>query len=861
MDLGLVKDMIHNNLMQAHFTVSNVFFKDIFNFKLHYDLKETNISFKTVFMLPEKMKLAQKKVRLPIFKNELSKVMRAEAQMKMVEFISLESKKSGKLEEEKDFGGFFEEFNLQVTNEIGSNNIEISKLNINLRRDPNDIDTLIAPDSASFQFRTVDDTGLLFEEATIFRVTNDIEGFDQFRLKCTDGHRFIAKLLSIKVVREMWNPLFYILQELKVYNQQLYNKKHHSHILNLKDYFVTPSPTTHISSFCMIYEHYDFTLRDLLIHRKVKGQSDNGGGFTVRELSMIFKDVIQGLATLHKLGVTHRNLKPENIVYSSVRKNFMVANLSMALVFNKEDPVISSFDIVGTPFYMGLEIFADLSVHGGKLKFIYNPFKADVYSVGVIILECLWANIQLNDPGIPPLSTVFTQNELTTLDDFIELSELKHRQHQLFLSILRKKSGGLKKLPHFDMIKELLENMIFEDSSARFDIFQAKDLIVDIVNQIVLTEGETSESDLQELVGRMAEFHSKDCSSEASTSDDALILSVKNSQFLKDLNLSLKAERVDSALTTFWSMDRMRNYQTMYIEATVARIHNLMELREFDSTLKLIEEQLILCDLNPTDPEYNSLGIHSLVAKNKIMFIRSDIEEFFKTSARCDRLIRIPVITKHPQEMLIKLRLNYLELTMNYHLLNDRLCLSKINKFVAQIRVYFQMGSIEVSLVVGPFMMLTSLSPGDYESKIRILKEFEEKVSGNTKESQETLIQLSLFQVYYLSELGNNIEAYEYSKKIAKAVTGNFDDRLAYNMIAQMAFMLANHQRFYDSALMSPTFLANLFPKLMNEDIHTKTILNYFLKRLLIRYGETEELKNFMMLVIDSSRAALRSAI
>ena len=31
------------------------------------------------------------------------------------------------------------------------------------------------------------------------------------------------------------------------------------------------------------------------------------------------------------------------------------------------------------------------------MRFVYDPFKADVYSVGVMMIECLWQNMQIVD--------------------------------------------------------------------------------------------------------------------------------------------------------------------------------------------------------------------------------------------------------------------------------------------------------------------------------------------------------------------------------------------------------------------------------------------------------------------------------
>lgn len=84
--------------------------------------------------------------------------------------------------------------------------------------------------------------------------------------------------------------------------------------------------------------------------------------FTVEEIVGIFSDVFKGVCTLHKFGIAHRNLKPENVVYSKEKKAFMVSNMSLSLVFNKEEAMCNCMDLVGTPFYMAIEIFSDICI-------------------------------------------------------------------------------------------------------------------------------------------------------------------------------------------------------------------------------------------------------------------------------------------------------------------------------------------------------------------------------------------------------------------------------------------------------------------------------------------------------------------
>ena len=120
---------------------------------------------------------------------------------------------------------------------------------------------------------------------------------------------------------------------------------------------MTPHTTDKFSQICYIYEDFDCTLRDLMRDKRLRNDP-----FTVEEIVGIFSDVFKGVCTLHKFGIAHRNLKPENVVYSKEKKAFMVSNMSLSLVFNKEEAMCNCMDLVGTPFYMAIEIFSDICI-------------------------------------------------------------------------------------------------------------------------------------------------------------------------------------------------------------------------------------------------------------------------------------------------------------------------------------------------------------------------------------------------------------------------------------------------------------------------------------------------------------------
>mmetsp|Transcript_14733 Transcript_14733/g.12550 ORF Transcript_14733/g.12550 Transcript_14733/m.12550 type:complete len:203 (+) Transcript_14733:223-831(+) len=91
----------------------------------------------------------------------------------------------------------------------------------------------------------------------------------------------------------------------------------------------------------------------------------------------IFLQIIQGVKECHEAGVVHRDLKLENLLFSS-EFNLKIADFGLATWFGGGDdaPTLLTSEC-GTETYMAPEI-----KEGNK----YDGKKADIYSCGVILL-------------------------------------------------------------------------------------------------------------------------------------------------------------------------------------------------------------------------------------------------------------------------------------------------------------------------------------------------------------------------------------------------------------------------------------------------------------------------------------------
>lgn len=90
---------------------------------------------------------------------------------------------------------------------------------------------------------------------------------------------------------------------------------------------------------------------------------------TEKQAFAFFLQITKGLLFLHRHGVCHRDIKPDNILFLDEHR-LKIADFSLADVFHERMQ-----GVCGTPGYMGPEIFE---------RGVYSE-KIDVYSLGVVL--------------------------------------------------------------------------------------------------------------------------------------------------------------------------------------------------------------------------------------------------------------------------------------------------------------------------------------------------------------------------------------------------------------------------------------------------------------------------------------------
>lgn len=109
----------------------------------------------------------------------------------------------------------------------------------------------------------------------------------------------------------------------------------------------------------------------------------------------IVEKCAKALDYAHRNGVTHRDIKPDNIMLTT-DDEVKIVDFGVAEHKNKRSD--DSFQIVGTPTYMSPEQARGADIAG----------QSDIYSLGVILYQLLTGNVPFKAPGLAALSILIT---------------------------------------------------------------------------------------------------------------------------------------------------------------------------------------------------------------------------------------------------------------------------------------------------------------------------------------------------------------------------------------------------------------------------------------------------------------------
>ncbi|KAJ0092853.1 hypothetical protein Patl1_25130 [Pistacia atlantica] len=196
------------------------------------------------------------------------------------------------------------------------------------------------------------------------------------------------------------------------------------------------APDHHIVQIFDVYEddyHLHMVL-ELCDSQDLYHHLINKGILSESESKSIITQLLQAISHMHKLGIVHRDIKPDNILFSS-GNIVKISDFGSAEFFNNESEELMR-GVVGTPYYVAPEVVAGRD---------YNE-KVDIWSAGVVLYIML--------AGFPP----FYGDTVTETFEAVLRGNLRFPT-QVFQSVS-------------PMAKDLLRKMLCKEVSRRFSAEQ-----------------------------------------------------------------------------------------------------------------------------------------------------------------------------------------------------------------------------------------------------------------------------------------------------------------------------------------------------------------------------------------------------
>uniref|UniRef100_A0A0D3FN81 mitogen-activated protein kinase kinase n=1 Tax=Oryza barthii TaxID=65489 RepID=A0A0D3FN81_9ORYZ len=169
----------------------------------------------------------------------------------------------------------------------------------------------------------------------------------------------------------------------------------------------------------------DFGIARLVDGGSLASVAARAGAFPEAAVAEVAAQALSGLACLHARRVVHRDIKPGNLLVS-VDGEVKIADFGIAKVVppRRGGEHRAAYEYEGTAAYMSPERF-DSELHGDGA----DPFAADVWGLGVTVLELLMARYPLLPAGQKPswaaLMCTICFGELPPLPDGAASPELR----------------------------------------------------------------------------------------------------------------------------------------------------------------------------------------------------------------------------------------------------------------------------------------------------------------------------------------------------------------------------------------------------------------------------------------------------
>lgn len=313
-------------------------------------------------------------------------------------------------------------------------------------------------------------TGLLGKGAfaTVYRVQTKKEG-DVYAAKELDKRRFIKNgVLDMKFDSEL----------------KIMKNLSHPNIVNYVD--------------CQNYQHWIYILMEYVPHGELAEELRRKGRIPEDEVQQITRQILHALDYLHKQNITHRDIKPDNILIAS--RSPLVVKLSdfgLSKCVNDQETFLKTF--CGTLLYCAPEVYPDYGNYASATtkrrrlgepasKALPSPYdqSVDMWSFGAVIFHMLCGKPPIlgrgDDRGAQMLNNIMTKDV-----DFLPLKQAGVSSDAIdFIARLLQRTPHLRPkegecLQH-PWLRQVEDNVVYDNVASNFEETLNGAGVVDVVD-------------------------------------------------------------------------------------------------------------------------------------------------------------------------------------------------------------------------------------------------------------------------------------------------------------------------------------------------------------------------------------------
>lgn len=191
-----------------------------------------------------------------------------------------------------------------------------------------------------------------------------------------------------------------VIKEMKIVDDRDYDKfknevsflekiKNHPHpsLISYKGYYLTidEREATFNNVNVIKYGYIQMEKGITSLSNFIKKKTWNNEFFSDMEVLQFIKNMIEGHIHLQKINIAHRDIKPENILLFDYERNlFKICDVGVSTRTEDNTSDTKNRTLIGTLAFLSPELFE--SYKAQKPQTIYNPYKSDVYSLGLVFL-------------------------------------------------------------------------------------------------------------------------------------------------------------------------------------------------------------------------------------------------------------------------------------------------------------------------------------------------------------------------------------------------------------------------------------------------------------------------------------------